>query len=294
MDKTINSTVTQFLYDGMNPVQELDGSNAVTANLLTGLGIDEYFARSDSSGTMAFLTDALGSTAGLVGSGGSIDTGYTYQPFGATTVVGANANSYQFTGRENDGTGLYFYRNRFYSPTLQRFVSQDPSGFGGGDTNLYAYANENPISLKDPEGRCVEDLCIGETIAAVEIGEFLWSAASVAAGVATGAVVSHMESDGGGDKSTNLPAPPAPGNQKCSSGQKSPDPNKRFTPDQSALIDLAKEAKQAGNLSPEDAQSLQDWADELNIESHGPESHPNRNFDIEHIHIGPIDHIPIK
>jgi hypothetical protein len=41
--KNINSTVTQFLYDGLSPVQELDGASTpnVTATLLTGLGIDE-------------------------------------------------------------------------------------------------------------------------------------------------------------------------------------------------------------------------------------------------------------
>jgi len=50
--KTISGTTTQFLYDRLNPVQELSAGNpptGVTANLLTGLGIDEYFSRSDSS-----------------------------------------------------------------------------------------------------------------------------------------------------------------------------------------------------------------------------------------------------
>jgi hypothetical protein len=45
MNRTISGTTTQFLYDGLNPVQELNGSNGVVANLLTGLRIDEYFAR---------------------------------------------------------------------------------------------------------------------------------------------------------------------------------------------------------------------------------------------------------
>lgn len=153
MKKTIGST-TQFLYDGLNPVQELNSSNQAVANLLTGLHIDEFFTRKDSSNNVStLLTDALGSTIGLVGSGQSIATSYTYQPFGATTIGGtANASSYEFTGRENDGTGLYFYRARYYSPTFQRFASQDPIGFRGGDANLYAYTRNGPGRFRDPLG----------------------------------------------------------------------------------------------------------------------------------------------
>ena len=47
--KTVNSTSTQFLYDGMNPVQELQ-NGAPSAKMLTGLGIDEYLQRTDSAG----------------------------------------------------------------------------------------------------------------------------------------------------------------------------------------------------------------------------------------------------
>ncbi len=49
------------------------------------------------------------------------------------------------------GTGLYLYRARYYSPTLQRFISEDPLGFGGG-TNGYAYVGNNPVSWIDPFG----------------------------------------------------------------------------------------------------------------------------------------------
>ena len=133
-------------------MQELNSSNGVVANLLTGLRVDEYFARTDTA-TSTFLADALGSTVGLVGSGGSVATNYTYQPFGAATTGGAaNGNSYQFTGRENDGTGLYFHRARYYSPAFQRFVSQDPIGFAGGDPNLYGYVYDDPVNLIDPPG----------------------------------------------------------------------------------------------------------------------------------------------
>ncbi len=68
----INGTTTQYLgacpersrRDGLNPVQELNGSGGVVANLLTGLNIDEYFERTDSSGAMSFLTDAPGLDGG--------------------------------------------------------------------------------------------------------------------------------------------------------------------------------------------------------------------------------------
>src|SRR5206468_2072994 len=45
--KLINGASTQFLYDGLNPVQELGAS---PATLLTGLGIDEYLTRTDATG----------------------------------------------------------------------------------------------------------------------------------------------------------------------------------------------------------------------------------------------------
>jgi YD repeat-containing protein len=48
MNKTISGTTKRFLYDGLNPVQELNNSNCVVANLMTGLGIDEYFSRTAS------------------------------------------------------------------------------------------------------------------------------------------------------------------------------------------------------------------------------------------------------
>jgi len=82
----------------------------------------------------------------------------SWRSTGNTTVSGqANANSFQYTGRENDGTGPYYYRARYYQPTLQRFISEDPLGFRGGDWNLYAYVRNNPVQYRDPLGLCVTD-----------------------------------------------------------------------------------------------------------------------------------------
>jgi RHS repeat-associated protein len=125
----------------------------VTANLLTGRGSDQYFTRTDSAGARNFLADMRGSTIALADSSGTLQTQYNYDPFGNATLSGASsANPYQFTGRENDSTGLYYYRARYYSPTFQRFVAQDPIGFAGRDTNLYDYSREQPTDLSDPSG----------------------------------------------------------------------------------------------------------------------------------------------
>lgn len=149
--KTIGGTTTNFLYDGLNPAQELSGAT-VNANLLTGPGIDEYFTRTDALGTSNFLTDALGSTAALADTPGTVQTSYTFEPFGNTTAQGgSNANSYQFTGRENDGNGLYFYRARYYGPSNGRFLSEDPKTFRA-DINFYRYAFSSPVDLGDPLG----------------------------------------------------------------------------------------------------------------------------------------------
>jgi RHS repeat-associated protein len=150
VSKTIGGT-TQYLYDGVNPVQEISGTSA-SANLLTG-GEDEYFQRTDSAGARNFLTDALGGTLALADSTGTLQTQYTFEPFGNTSVTGAaTTNSFAFTSRELDLTGLYFYRARYYNVSFGRFISEDPMSFEAGDANLYSYGFDDPENLVDPSG----------------------------------------------------------------------------------------------------------------------------------------------
>jgi RHS repeat-associated protein len=60
---------------------------------------------------------------------------------------------FTFTGTEYDAeTGLYYYRARYYDASTGRFISKDPIGFAGGDTNLYRYVGNNPINWIDPMG----------------------------------------------------------------------------------------------------------------------------------------------
>jgi RHS repeat-associated protein len=153
--KVINGSTTDFFYDGVNPVQELSGGT-VTATLLSGLRVDEYFTRTDSGSTSTQLADALASILALTDATGIVQTQYTYEAFGASTASGApSTNAVQYAGRENDGSGLYYYRARYYAPSRQRFLSEDPLRFAGGDVNLYTYVINDPLSNSDPTGEAI-------------------------------------------------------------------------------------------------------------------------------------------
>lgn len=150
LSRTINGTTASFQHDGLNVVTETNGTS--TANILTGR-LDETFARTDPSGTWGLIKDGLGSSVALTDTSGVVQTELTYEPFGSTTSSGlTNENTNKFTGREDDGTGLYYYRARYYSPTFQRFIAEDPLELGGGDVNLYLYVANAPSMFTDPLG----------------------------------------------------------------------------------------------------------------------------------------------
>jgi RHS repeat-associated protein len=143
--KTVGGATTQFQYDGEGVVEEIQPG---VGDVLTNMG----FSRIDSAGEMTLLGDLLGNTLALVSDAGEILSQYSYEPFGTTTASGVpSSNPYQFASHQNDGTGLYYYSARYYSPTLGRFISEDPSGVRGG-INLYEYAGDQPVTIEDSTG----------------------------------------------------------------------------------------------------------------------------------------------
>jgi RHS repeat-associated protein len=148
-----------YLYDGLMGVQE-NSNNTQTVPTQSYLTMPwgEVLADSATSGqtttTTVPLHDLVGSTIGLVNSSGSLATSFTYEPFGAVTPSGSPSSyPYLFVGMEYDSaTLLYHTLARYYSPRLQRYLSADPLGFGGGDVNVFAYAGNNPVDLIDPLG----------------------------------------------------------------------------------------------------------------------------------------------
>jgi RHS repeat-associated protein len=55
-----------------------------------------------------------------------------------------------FLGQTEDPTGLDYLNNRYYDPTLTRFISVDPAVASTAEP--YAYANNNPVTYSDPTG----------------------------------------------------------------------------------------------------------------------------------------------
>jgi RHS repeat-associated protein len=184
--KSRNGVRTSYLYDGLDVVGEL--ADLLVVPYLRTLGVDEALVRGEGE---FYLADALGSTVALTSQDGELTTAYTYAPFGTTTADNpADLNPFQFTGREHDGTGLYYYRARYYHPQLQRFVSEDPAGSDGRYVNLYAYAENAPTHFTDPTGEVIQlgllaylGVCSGAGLAieAVDVNLFgrkpdLWTA----------------------------------------------------------------------------------------------------------------------
>ena len=151
IEKTVNGKSVRYLYDGPQVIAELSGA-MIDTTYLTGLEIDEVLARYGAPGERMLLTDALGSVLALTDPQGNPTTTYAYSAYGKTQQTGApSENPVQYTGRENDGTGLYYYRARYYAPEMGRFISSDPIGLEGG-LNEYTYALNNPILYFDSDG----------------------------------------------------------------------------------------------------------------------------------------------
>lgn len=151
ISKIVGSANTAFTYDAGGILQELNG-NTITATYWSG-GSNGFLERTDASGSVVPLTDALGSLIALADTNGNLTTRYYYDPFGGTVSTGtASSNPFQYIGRENDQTGLYYMHARYYSSTLMRFISEDPLGFAAGDVNLHAYTSNSPTNLTDGSG----------------------------------------------------------------------------------------------------------------------------------------------
>jgi RHS repeat-associated protein len=181
---TVPNGRIEFYYDGWRVVEERDGTDQPTQQYTYGNYLDEVWTldKRTSGITVAQLNDATGSERlfyhcntlysvfGLSNETGSLVEGYQYDAYGKATVFtgqGVDAtwftnddvqnttsyvyNPYTYTGQRLDAeSGWMYYKNRYYSPDLGRFVSRWTDFFF--DLNLYQYQFANPVYYTDPYG----------------------------------------------------------------------------------------------------------------------------------------------
>ncbi len=152
--KTTSSGTTYFLYDGAEPIVEMNSSGTVMATNV--FAPDGLVARTTSSATTEYVFDQQGNVADRTNTSGAIQSITQYDGWGNEQVVsgtvsdpfGYNAQSGYYLDRE---TGLYLCQHRFYDPANGRWLNRDPIGYGGG-TNLYGYCEGGPMGWADEDG----------------------------------------------------------------------------------------------------------------------------------------------
>jgi RHS repeat-associated protein len=106
--------------------------------------------------------DANWDVTALVNSSGTVMERYVYDPYGNVTFLSPTwgtltGSAYAWVylhqgGRLGTLSGLYYFRNRDFSPDLGRWMRQDPLGYAAGDDNLYRYVLNSPVENGDPSG----------------------------------------------------------------------------------------------------------------------------------------------
>jgi RHS repeat-associated protein len=113
--------------------------------------VSGFYYMNAPDGQVAALSDAYT----------TIET-YSYSAYGQPRMTAQNGtevaasqygNRFLYRGQLYDPISQTFsLRNRQYSPELQRFLTPDPLGFGGGSMNLFSYCGSGPLSKSDPLG----------------------------------------------------------------------------------------------------------------------------------------------
>ena len=160
---SLNGTQTLYtVYDGSNPYIDFNGSGTVTERYLTNPdALRRFYGQVSAGGTVQwFLTDNINSIRQVVDSSGNSLDVIAYDPWG--TILNqsnaANAPRFLYAGGAYDPiTGMYTDGAREESWFDGRWMSQDPLGFAGGDSNPYRYVVNDPTSSLDPAGQQAQE-----------------------------------------------------------------------------------------------------------------------------------------
>jgi RHS repeat-associated protein len=152
IQKTVGSTTSYYVYSGWQRIADYaaSGSGALQNRYVYGDKLDEVLITVSSSGTLTHLhADRIGSIIATTNSSGAVTNKNKYSAYGENAPAGT---TFGFTGQRYDtDTGLYYFKRRYYSPVIGRFMQGDPVGYAGG-LNLYTYVRNDSLNRTDPLG----------------------------------------------------------------------------------------------------------------------------------------------
>jgi len=104
-----------------------------------------------------FVGDGQDSTRQLMNEAGVVTDSYFYDSFGngLNGGQGQTINPFKYAGQQQDESGLYYLRARYYNAGTGRFLSHDPLMGSGSDPismHRYLYAGDDPANNVDPSG----------------------------------------------------------------------------------------------------------------------------------------------
>jgi len=107
--------------------------------------------------TFFYHSDHLGSTSYITDDRGNITQYEAYLPYGELLVEEHSSSEdlpHKLNGKQIDEeTGLYYYGARYMNPMASIWYGVDPLAEKCLMTGAYVYCGDNPIVLKDPDGR---------------------------------------------------------------------------------------------------------------------------------------------
>jgi len=159
--------VKAWLYrDELRPIAELDAMGNVVSRFVYALdrNVPDYMVKGGTK--YRLITDQVGSVRMVVDAAtGAVAQQITYDEFGVVLAdTSPGFQPFGFAGGLYDAdTGLVRFGARDYDAGIGRWTNKDPIRFGGGDTNLYAYANSDAVNSVDSLGleakECKPDHC---------------------------------------------------------------------------------------------------------------------------------------